>query len=30
MNNEHVIKVGNKFETKTMNDYHDFYLKCDV
>ena len=30
MNNEHVIKVGNKFEIKTMKDYHNFYLKCDV
>ena len=27
---EHVLKVLNKFEIKTMKDYHDFYLKCDV
>ena len=27
---EHVFKVWNKFETKTMEDYHDLYLKCDV
>ena len=24
---EHIIKVRNKFETKTMKDYHDLYLK---
>ena len=23
-------KVWNKFEMKTMKDYHDLYLKCDV
>ena len=22
----HVLKVSNKFEMKTMKDYHDFYL----
>ena len=27
---EHVLKVWNKFEMKTMNDYHNLYLKCDV
>ena len=27
---EHVLKVQNKFEKKTMKDYHDLYLKCDV
>ena len=27
---EHVLKVWKKFETKTMKDYHDLYLKCDV
>ena len=26
---EHV-HVWNKFEMKTMNDYHDLYLNCDV
>ena len=26
----HVQKVWNKFETKTMIDYHDLYLKCDI
>ena len=29
-NYEHVLKVWNKFEMKTMKDYHDLYLKCDV
>ena len=24
------LKVGNKFEMKTMKDYHDLYLKCDA
>ena len=24
------LKVWNKFEMKTMKDYHDFYLKYDV
>ena len=23
---EHVLNVWNKFEMKTMKDYHDFYL----
>ena len=27
---EHVLNVWNKFEMKTMKDYHDFYLKCGV
>ena len=27
---EHFLKVWNKFELKTMKDYHDLYLKCDV
>ena len=27
---DHVIKVWNKFEKKTMNDYHYSYFKCDV
>ena len=27
---EHVLKVWNKFEMKTVKDYHDLYLKCDV
>ena len=27
---EHVRKVWNKFEMKTMRDFHDLYLKCDV
>ena len=27
---EHLLKVWNKFEMKTMKDYHDLYLKCDV
>ena len=27
---ELVLNVWNKFETETMNDYHDSYLKCDV
>ena len=27
---EHGLKVWNKFEMKTMKDYHDLYLKCDV
>ena len=26
----HVPKVGTIFEIKTMKDYHDLYLKCDV
>ena len=27
---DHVLNVWNKFEMKTMKDYHDLYLKCDV
>ena len=27
---EHVVKVWDRFEMKTMKDYHNFYLKCDV
>ena len=27
---DHVLKVWNKSEMKTMKDYHDLYLKCDV
>ena len=27
---QHVLKVWNKFEMKTMKDYHNLYLKCDV
>ena len=27
---KHVPKIWNKFEMKTMKDYNDFYLKCDV
>ena len=27
---EHVLKVRNKFEMKTMKDYHDVYLECEV
>ena len=27
---EHVLNVSNKFETKTMKDDHDLYLKCDA
>ena len=27
---DHVLRVWNKFEMKTMKDYHDLYLKCDV
>ena len=26
----HVSNVCKKFEMKTMKDYHDLYLKCDV
>ena len=25
---DHVLKVWNKFEMKTMKDYHNLYLKC--
>ena len=27
---DHVLKVWNKFEMKTMKCYHDLHLKCDV
>ena len=27
---EHVIKAWRKIEMKTMTDYHDLYLRCDV
>ena len=27
---ERVLKVWNKFKMKTMKDYSDLYLKCDV
>ena len=27
---EHVLNDWKKFEMKTMEDYHDLYLKCDV
>ena len=27
---EHALNIWNKFEMKTMKDYHNFYLKCDV
>ena len=27
---EHVLKVWNKFEMKTKEDYHDLYLKCNI
>ena len=27
---EHVLNVWKKLEMKTMKDYHDLYLKCDV
>ena len=27
---EHVLNVWKKIEMKTMKDYHDLYLKCDV
>ena len=27
---DHVPKVWNRFEMKTMKYYHDLYLKCDV
>ena len=28
--NINVFNVQNKLEMKTMNDYYDLYLKCDV
>ena len=27
---EQILKVWNKFEMKTMKDYHELCLKCDV
>ena len=27
---ERVLKALNKFEMKTMKNYHNLYLKCDV
>ena len=27
---EHVINIWSKSEMKTMKDYHDLYLKCDI
>ena len=27
---EHVLNVWSKFEMKTIQDYYDFYLKCDI
>ena len=27
---DHVLKVWNEFEMKTMKDYYNLYLKCDV
>ena len=27
---DNFLKVWNKFEMKTMKNYHDLYLKCDV
>ena len=27
---DHVLKVWNKFEMKTMKDYNNLYLRCDV
>ena len=27
---EHVLNVWNNCEMKTMKDYHDLYLKCDI
>ena len=27
---KHVLKVSDKIEMKTLKDYHDLYLKCDV
>ena len=28
--NQRVLKIWNKFKMKTIKDYHDSYLKCDV
>ena len=27
---KHVFMVWNTFEMKSIKDYHDLYLKCDV
>ena len=27
---KHILYVWNKFEMKTMKDYHDLYLNCDT
>ena len=27
---QHAVNVWNKFETKTIKNYHNLYLKCDV
>ena len=27
---QHVLKFWNNIETKTIKDYHDLYLKCNV
>ena len=27
---KHIFKVWNKFEMKSIKDFHDLYLKCDV
>ena len=27
---EYVLKVWSTFQMKTMKDYHNLYLKCDV
>ena len=27
---EHALKVWDKFELRTMKNYHNMYLKCDV
>ena len=27
---DHIVQIWNKFEMKTMKDYHDLLLKCDV
>ena len=27
---DHILHVWKKFEMKTMKNYHDLYLKCEV